>query len=62
MAPRLSFHYLPGDSLIHRWDPRCKLLGILTATFCMLEMGIPALGIFSLFLVNCYSARNHVIR
>ena len=30
MAARLSFHFQPGDSLLHRWDPRCKLVAMLT--------------------------------
>lgn len=29
MGQRLALHYVPGDSVLHRWDPRCKLLGLL---------------------------------
>jgi len=51
MAARLSFHYRPGGSLLHLWDPRCKLLGLLVSTFCLMHMQIPALSLFTLFLV-----------
>ena len=33
MVSRLTFHYYPGRSWLHRWDARCKLLGILLIGF-----------------------------
>lgn len=38
MAERIVLHYVPGDSLLHRWDARCKFLGLLVATLTLLEI------------------------
>lgn len=32
MARRLSLHYFPGSSVLHGWDPRCKLAGLVLVT------------------------------
>jgi energy-coupling factor transporter transmembrane protein EcfT len=32
MARRIAFHYIPGNSFLHRWDARCKFLGLLIIT------------------------------
>jgi biotin transport system permease protein len=37
MAQRIIFHYLPGSSLLHRWDARCKFLGLLIVTATLLQ-------------------------
>jgi biotin transport system permease protein len=37
MAQRLALHYFPGDSILHRWDARCKLLGLLIITTTFLR-------------------------
>jgi energy-coupling factor transporter transmembrane protein EcfT len=37
MAQQLAFHYLPGDSPLHRWDARCKLGALLLVTFGLLH-------------------------
>ncbi|WP_281793347.1 energy-coupling factor transporter transmembrane component T family protein [Desulforhabdus amnigena] len=47
MAGRLAFHYFPGRSLLHRWDARCKFLGLLVLTIGFLHMGTLALTLFS---------------
>ena len=52
MAYRLVFHYFPGDSLLHRWDARCKFLGLALATFGLLHMNEKALVLLSLFFVG----------
>ncbi len=58
MAYRLIFHYFPGDSLLHRWDARCKFLGLALVTFGLLQMDEKALALFSvLFLGVVVSAR-----
>jgi energy-coupling factor transporter transmembrane protein EcfT len=50
MAYRLAFHYIPGSSAIHNWDVRCKLLGVLLISFCLLHAGAMALAGFSAIL------------
>ncbi len=52
MASGLVFHYFPGNSLLHRWDARCRFLGLVLATFGLLHMNEPALVLFSLLLVG----------
>jgi energy-coupling factor transporter transmembrane protein EcfT len=50
MAYRLAFHYLPGDSVLHRWDARCKFLGLALVTFSLLHMNEMTLILLSVFL------------
>ena len=40
MAQRIVFHYFPGDSCLHRWDARCKFLGLLMITVTLLQTKI----------------------
>ena len=40
MAQRLALRYLPGTSLLHRWDARCKFLGLLMVTLTLLRTNI----------------------
>jgi len=40
MAQRIVLHYFPGSSLLHRWDARCKFLGILMMTATLLQSKI----------------------
>lgn len=47
MAVRLALHYLPGHSLLHRWDPRCKFLG-----FSALAVGILHLRLSGLLVLT----------
>jgi energy-coupling factor transporter transmembrane protein EcfT len=37
MAQRLALHYFPGNSILHRWDARCKLIGLATVTVTLLR-------------------------
>jgi biotin transport system permease protein len=37
VAQRIGFHYIPGTSLLHRWDARCRLLGLLAVAFALLR-------------------------
>lgn len=46
------FHYLPGDSFLHRWDPRCKVFGLLLITGTLLPARFTWLMIDSLILVS----------
>lgn len=51
MADRLAFHYLPGDSLLHRWDARCKLAALLLITFGLLHTRPLSLALFTILLL-----------
>lgn len=37
MAQRIALHYFPRDSLLHRWDARCKFFGLLMVTATLLH-------------------------
>lgn len=37
---RIVFHYLPGNSFLHRWDARCKILGLMMITLSLLSFKI----------------------
>lgn len=38
---RITLHYFPGNSLLHRWDARCKLFGLLIMTATLIQTRIP---------------------
>lgn len=60
MARGLIFHYSPGASALHRWDTRCKLLGLMIVTLSLLHMNTTALVLFSgLFVAASSVARLH---
>jgi len=40
MAQRIALHYFPGNSLLHRWDARCKFFGLLMTTATLLQSKI----------------------
>ena len=52
MAQRIVLHYFPGNSLLHRWDARSKLLGLLMMTTTLLQSSIPWLILDSSILVG----------
>ena len=37
MAQRVVLHYFPGNSSLHRWDARCKFLGLLMITATLIQ-------------------------
>jgi biotin transport system permease protein len=37
---RIVFHYLPGDSPLHCWDPRCKFFGLILVTATLIQSTI----------------------
>jgi biotin transport system permease protein len=37
---RIALHYFPGNSLLHRWDARCKFFGLLMITATLLQSKI----------------------
>jgi biotin transport system permease protein len=40
MAQRIVFHFFPGESCLHHWDPRCKFLGLLAITATLVRIRI----------------------
>jgi len=52
MAQRLVFHYVPKNSCLHRWDARCKLIGLLAVTATLLGMSVKWLMMDSLILLG----------
>lgn len=44
MAVRLALHYIPRPTVVHRWDPRTKLLGVLCITSVLLFAKAPFFG------------------
>jgi energy-coupling factor transporter transmembrane protein EcfT len=49
---RIAFHYFPGDSLLHRWDARCKILGLLIITLSLLPFKVPLFIFNSVILIG----------
>lgn len=47
MARSMMLHYLPGSSFLHKWDTRCKSMGLMIITIFLLHMHEPALILFS---------------
>ena len=52
MAQRIALHYIPGDSLLHRWDARCKLLALLLVAATLLSPGTLWLTAHSAHLIG----------
>jgi biotin transport system permease protein len=52
VAQRIIFHYLPGTSLLHRWDARCKFLGLLIVTATLLQSRVSWLTLNSGMLLG----------
>ena len=51
MAQRLALHYFPGSSILHQWDARCKLIGLLMVTTTLLRTTWTWLVLNSVFLL-----------
>ena len=54
MAQRIVLHYFPGNSLLHRWDARSKLLGLMMMTPTLLQSSTPWLILDSSILVGLF--------
>ena len=52
MAQRIIFHYFPGSSLLHRWDARCKSLGLIIVTATLLQSKLSWLTLHSGILLG----------
>jgi len=51
---RIILHYIPKNSPIHRWDPRCKFFGLLMITATFFHMNIPFLIFDSFILLGLF--------
>jgi biotin transport system permease protein len=51
---RIALHYLPGDSLLHRWDARCKFFGLLMITATLIQTKISWFIFDSILLVALF--------
>jgi len=49
---RIALHYFPGNSLLHRWDARCRFFGLLMITATLLQSKIIWLTFDSVLLVG----------
>jgi len=49
---RITLHYFPGNSLLHRWDARCKFFGLLMITATLLQSKTPWLIFDSILLIG----------
>jgi len=49
---RITLHYFPGNSLLHRWDARCKFFGLLMITATLLQSKITWLAFDSILLIG----------
>jgi len=49
---RIALHYFPGNSVLHRWDARCRFLGLLMITATLLQSKITWLTFDSVLLIG----------
>jgi len=49
---RIALHYFPGNSLLHRWDARCKFFGLLMITATFSQSKIIWLAFDSILLIG----------
>lgn len=51
---RIALHYLPGNSLLHRWDARSKFFGLLMITATLIQTKISWFIFDSILLVGLF--------
>ena len=51
---RIAFHYFPGNSFLHRWDARCKVLGLLIITLSFLQFRASLFIFNSIMLIGLF--------
>jgi len=51
---RIAFHYYPGVSLLHRWDARCKVLGLLIIPLSLLQFKVSLFISHSAILIGLF--------
>ncbi len=47
MSGRLTFRFLPGDSILHKWDARCKFFGLFLLAIGLLYVDETGLLVFT---------------
>ena len=52
MAQRMMLHYFSGSSCLHRWDTRCKFIGLLAVTATLVQPKMKWLAIDSALLLG----------
>jgi len=51
---RIAFHYFPGNSFLHLWDARCKVLGLLIITLSFLQFRASLFIFNSIMLIGLF--------
>ncbi len=51
MSGRLTFRFFPGDSVLHKWDARCKFFGLFLLAIGLLYMNEKGLLLFSIIFL-----------
>lgn len=51
---RITLHYFPGNSLLHRWDARCKFFGLLMVTATLISTKLAWLLFDSMLLLSLF--------
>ena len=51
---RIAFHYFPGNSFLHLWDARCKVLGLLIITLSFLQFRASLFILNSIMLIGLF--------
>jgi biotin transport system permease protein len=49
---RIGLHYFPGNSILHRWDARCRFFGLLMITATLLQSRMTWLTFDSILLIG----------
>ena len=54
MAQRIALHYVSVDSPLHRWDGRCKFLGLLLMMFSLIQANALSLALITTILAAAF--------
>ncbi len=48
---RIAFHYIPGNTFLHRWDARCKFLAFLFIMATLIQIKLSFFFFYSVLLI-----------
>ncbi len=51
---RIALHYFPGNTLLHSWDGRCKLIGLIMITLTLIQTRISWLLFDSILMISLF--------